>query len=464
MALTVGVAAPRDSAAPGATPTGDALRSEIDRATVSWHAPAVETKTRVERGQGEVWVLLASTCGTLAEATGDAGAGAAVALAAAAQAEGGAGDARVEPFVAADGVGVLAHGPARAGESAPAHARRLADLAARAFAADPLDADARCPGAHVAARARRARSRLACSARSAARCRRGTRRGSRRSGRRSAWHRRRTTPWSCVRRRCAPGRSASRCWRTSTRRRRRPRPAPSTGGSRAAPARRALAHPCPAPATPRPGTYAVDLPAGATSEALLALPLSPADDAARAAAAWLAAALDGPDGLLAHGPGRTSAGAAPESALARGWSAAVVGAPRSPALVVRLSASEGSLDAAVAQTRALLDRLRQGALREEDRSRASSSLARAALALVARSARPHPGPVARRGPFHARPAAGRPPRLRRRAARRPAGHRDDARPSSSPRAAPSRDASHRPTGDPSRPCRGREISASGARM
>jgi hypothetical protein len=110
------------------------------------------------------------------------------------------------------------------------------------------------------------------------------------------------------------------------------------------------------------------------------VPIAPGDEGARAAANWLAASLDGPDGLLAQALGG-AAGAAPESALARDWSAVVVGVPRSPALVVRLTATDASLDPAVAQTRALLDRLRQGALREQDRARAASSLARAALDL-----------------------------------------------------------------------------------
>src|ERR1019366_4373657 len=39
-----------------------------------------------------------------------------------------------------------------------------------------------------------------------------------------------------------------------------------------------------------------------------------------------------------------------------------------------------SIDAAVAQVRALLDRLRHGALREEDRARAAAALARGKLA------------------------------------------------------------------------------------
>jgi hypothetical protein len=132
----------------------------------------------------------------------------------------------------------------------------------------------------------------------------------------------------------------------------------------------------PAVAQARPGTYAVEHAGSPTSEALLAFPL-PADSApARTAATWVAAALDGRGGLLERALG--SADGAPP--LATEWSAAVLGAPRVPALVVRLVAPDTSLDAAVAQVRALLNRLRQGALKPEDRARAASFLGRAALA------------------------------------------------------------------------------------
>jgi hypothetical protein len=130
---------------------------------------------------------------------------------------------------------------------------------------------------------------------------------------------------------------------------------------------------CPAAATTapaRPGTYAVELPGGGPSQALLALPLA-TDVPTRTAATWLAAALDGKDGLLSRALGYGDRG----PPLAAEWNAAVVGAPRVPALVVRLVATDGSLDAAVAQTRALLDHLRQGALKPEDRARAASLLA-----------------------------------------------------------------------------------------
>ncbi|MBV9949637.1 MAG: hypothetical protein JOZ69_22540, partial [Myxococcales bacterium] len=127
------------------------------------------------------------------------------------------------------------------------------------------------------------------------------------------------------------------------------------------------------------GTYAVELPPGASAEALIAVPIPPGDPAARAAAHWIAAALDGPSGLLARALGRTGKPDSAEAGLASDSSASVVGSPRAPALVVHLVAPNPELDAAVAQTRALLDRVREGALRDEDRARAAAAIARESL-------------------------------------------------------------------------------------
>jgi hypothetical protein len=122
----------------------------------------------------------------------------------------------------------------------------------------------------------------------------------------------------------------------------------------------------------------VELPAGARSEVLLAVPLSSTETAARVDATWLAATLDGPDGLLAR-----ALGAPPGDdghALASHWSAAVLGGARAPALALHLTADDATLDAAVAQTRALLDRVRQGALRDDDVARATRAIASTRLA------------------------------------------------------------------------------------
>jgi hypothetical protein len=398
--LTVGVAAPRDAlgtaagtaAGGGSDPpprpdprvapvSAEAIIAEIDRATLAWHAPVVEARTRVERGQGEAWVLLASTCGTLPETAHDAGAGAAVATASAAQANGEEADVYVDPFVSGDGIGVLAHGPPRAGESPQAHARRLADVVGRAFAADTLDAD-RIAHARTALLARAGEPDARALAALAAVLAPG----------RPSWVAPLGTTFGLgsasdegIAMRAAAIRAGP--LRVGV--------LANTDSAQADAAVRAIdrwvarrpgeARSCPPlPALPpaRAGTYAVDLPVAGPSQAILAVPLPGASEAARAAAAWIAASLDGPEGLLARAvggdPGAPADGGAP--ALAQAWSAAVVGAPRSPALVVRLIASDASLDAAVAQTRMLLDRLQRGAIREQDRARAGASLARNAIA------------------------------------------------------------------------------------
>jgi hypothetical protein len=373
IALAVGVAAAKGATeAPGA----DAIRSEIDRATLAWRAPVVEGRIRVERGQGEAWLLVGSPCGTWPESIGDAGLGAAVAVAAAAQAEGEAGDARVEPFVDAAGLGIVIHGAARTGESPSAHARRIADVAARALAAVPLD-PGRLDGARTAllAGATDTRSRLFAALGAAV------------APEHPSW--------------VAPAGTAFGLMSATS-----DAIATRAGALRAGPLRVAVLadddeaqasaavgavdrwiarrpgdeRTCPAGpslARPRAGTYAVDLPVGAPSQALVAAALPAGDPGARRAAVGLAAMLDGPGGLLAHALAADAGGGAP---LASDWSAKVVGGPQAEALVVRVVAADGALDLAVAQTRALLDRVRQGAFRDADRARAEASLARARAA------------------------------------------------------------------------------------
>jgi hypothetical protein len=129
----------------------------------------------------------------------------------------------------------------------------------------------------------------------------------------------------------------------------------------------------PSLAPPRPGTYAVDGSSGAPSEAILAIPLPPEDDRARAAATWLAASLDGSEGPLARAVLATD----PPSEHSPPSGATVFGSRRASALALHLVVPDDALDAAVAQARAVLDRLRQGDIHDEDRARASARLARA---------------------------------------------------------------------------------------
>jgi hypothetical protein len=371
--LAIGVTPPRDATAWSLSGVAGEMRAALDRATVAWRAPVVEARTRVERGQGDVWVLLASPCGTTPEANGDAGMGTTVATAAATSASRAAGDARVEAFDAADGVGILAHGPAHAGESAQAHARRIADIAARAFGADVLDGEA-------LGQART--SLLTRSSEPGARALAAL--GSALAPGHPSWVETLGTSFGL-----ASSTEEALRQRVSTLRAGPLRVAvvANTDPAQADAAVRAVdrwivrspgeARACPPLASTAParaGTYAVELPSGGASEALLALPIA-TDAPARTAAAWLAAALDGKGGLLARALGNADRG----PALASEWSATVIGAPRVPALVVRLVAPDGSLDGAVAQTRALLDHLRQGALKPEDRARAAALLASRAL-------------------------------------------------------------------------------------
>lgn len=386
--LVVGVASPRQAAERAAGPREDAIRAEIDRAMLAWHSPVIDARTRVERGQGQMWILLASPCGTLSESAGDAGAGAAVALAATAQASQDAADVEVEPFVAADAIGVLVHGAARPGETPQAHAMRLADVTARALAAESLDPEL------VA----QARIRLTLDQSSGAARMRATLGAALAPGHPS-WIEPRGTPFGiasesdeAIQMRAAAVRAGPLRVAVVANVDEAQADAAVRGVDRWIARRPGELRVCPPIASLPPvhgGTFAVEQPTSSLSQVLLAIPLPADDEASRTAATWLAAALDGSDGLLAHALG--AAGSDPSDPLhppmARAWGAAVVGPPRASALVVRIDAEDDALDGAVAQVRVLLDRLRQGALREEDRTRAARSLdlARADAALDPRT-------------------------------------------------------------------------------
>jgi hypothetical protein len=97
-----------------------------------------ERRVAIERGQGEVWVLLASPCGVGEEGLVDAGLGAA-AMIAAAYARRHDSAAQLEPWLTADGLGVLAHASFRDDrETSIELARRVGGAAARALAAPVL--------------------------------------------------------------------------------------------------------------------------------------------------------------------------------------------------------------------------------------------------------------------------------------------------------------------------------------
>lgn len=346
-------------------PSREALAAAAARASASWKKPVVEGRTRVEAGQGETWVLVASPCGTESETDGDAGV-TALFVAAAAESAKTSPDVHVEPWVVADGAGLLVHGPALNGETSTAHARRLADIVAQAFAAVPLtpialtraraemlhhDANADGPALAVLA-------------------------GALSPGHPSwvvAWGREESltaSSDSAVINRAQALRAGP--LRVAT--------LANVDGAQGEAALRAAdrwidrhegavraCRPAPSASAPRAGTYAATPRPGSPPEALLAFPLPPSDESARAAATAMAAALDGPSGLL-----ETAVLGA--SGLARSASARVIGSPRAPALVVRIVGTQATLDAAVMQTRALVDRLHKSGLPAAEVERANAKV------------------------------------------------------------------------------------------
>jgi hypothetical protein len=136
-AIAVGLPASRDRR--GALPV-ERAREEVARELERPEgAVAIERRVSVERGQGELWLLLASPCGP-DEGGLEAGTAALAAMAAAASSV--SADVTVEPWISADGVGVLAHGGPRSPlEPAALVAERVGDAAGRAIAAAPLTAE-----------------------------------------------------------------------------------------------------------------------------------------------------------------------------------------------------------------------------------------------------------------------------------------------------------------------------------
>lgn len=100
---------------------------------------ALETRLRVEPGQGELWVLLGSPCGTLGESNDDVGQSA-LALTLAARAE--HAGVSLEPWLTTDAVGLLAHSARNPTESATQQAERVARALAQSLTERDIPGDA----------------------------------------------------------------------------------------------------------------------------------------------------------------------------------------------------------------------------------------------------------------------------------------------------------------------------------
>ncbi|HEX6277944.1 MAG TPA: hypothetical protein VFZ53_33100 [Polyangiaceae bacterium] len=111
-------------------PATDRGRVDLGRAMAEHREalarPIFETRVRSESGQSGFWLLAASTCGTASESRDDAGEAASL-VSALALGRHGATGVVFEPWIAPDGVGLLAHAPrASASELPGEHARRVA--------------------------------------------------------------------------------------------------------------------------------------------------------------------------------------------------------------------------------------------------------------------------------------------------------------------------------------------------
>ena len=359
---TSGAAKPEISAQ-----TTEAIASATTKATQALGKPIAEARVKVERGQEEAWVLMASPCGTIAERANDAGLASAFVVAAATEGSTHVGaDVKLEPWFSPDGVGIVAHGPLRSGESYDAQAQRIADAAARAFAAEPIDgATMSLVRGSLLERASTTEARAEAALASAL----FPDHPSWLEPRGTAEALAKTSDGSVHARgddlRSGPIRVAVLANGSSAQGNVAAKAADRWIARRSTGVRACSAPSNPAPA--KPGTYAVEAP-GRPPEAALALRLPSGDASARTLASWWADVLGGDDGLLATalgGPG-----------LARSWSARVLGTEHDGALAVRVVSSDAALDNAVAQTRALFDRLKNGSISDRDLARAAARRAK----------------------------------------------------------------------------------------
>jgi hypothetical protein len=117
------------------------LARALGRADQRWKRPTLERRARVEPGQGELWALVASPCGTANESAKTAGAAAAFVTALATKlpvVEG----VSIEPWITPDGIGLLAHGaPTDPYEQPTAHARRVGSALGQALGAARIEGE-----------------------------------------------------------------------------------------------------------------------------------------------------------------------------------------------------------------------------------------------------------------------------------------------------------------------------------
>ncbi len=311
---------------------------------------------RLEPGQGELWVLVASPCGTLAEDAESAGL-LALLLRSLARDLSGENGVEVEPWITANGAGLLAHaGPVRPDEQPSTQAERVA----RALAAGLI---APGPSSLSVSEERSLLGREVGGASLPAfwlALRQST-------GNHPSWLEPRgswrglsqisTRAVELERRRFASG--PLRLAIVGNYDEEQIDVAEQRLQSILAGVRTGAASCPPAPELePVTGRYALESPTATGGSATLVVALPPRSPAGEAAAQWTAALMNRQGGWLHKalaGPGFVA------SARAR-----VMGAGARRALVIEIVSLEGQQDAAAAQVRGLLERLRTGAASEAD--------------------------------------------------------------------------------------------------
>jgi hypothetical protein len=144
---------PQDSVAIGLGVSADAsvdfaarardVAGALERADVARQARVVDVRSAIERGQGAVWILLGSPCGTLDEGDADAGLTALAVSSLAEQARVALrGDAEVSEWISSEGVGLVVRAARKDGETSSALAARAADTLGAAFMAGTVEESA----------------------------------------------------------------------------------------------------------------------------------------------------------------------------------------------------------------------------------------------------------------------------------------------------------------------------------
>lgn len=363
------IPAGKPNLATGDDPLRQRFRAELERLRpASPPRPVAELASALERGQGELWVLLASPCGVAEEGEGDAGEGALATLAALEARREDDGVA-LEPFVTSDGIGVIARASLRDAREAPEGlARRVGSAAARALVGAPLTHEA--VAAARASQLHLLEQRLGPAGASFAAF------AAAMSPDHPSW----LEPFGLFANVAGSGIEGLRLRRraladgplrlavlanTDPAQARAAASAvdrwlrPSLGERACRPS---------APAPTRPGRYEARLPDSAVlGEALIGAPVPAPHAPGRALAELTVAALNGEGGLLA--------GALQQGAVIA--SARLLGGARAPSLVIEVRAPAAAIAAAVAEVKLLLGRMPQ-ALTDADLTRALAAADRRA--------------------------------------------------------------------------------------